>query len=103
MNRPVETRESDIGNRTEPGIEEEQDELERGGEEGPVQRNQEEPDQQPIQPEIGREAGKERETNPTRLRPGVGLKCKALSHGRAMCWPVRSGRTSGKPESDIEI
>ena len=61
-NRPVETGESDTGNRTEPGIEEEQDEPGRSGEEVPVQQNQEEPEQQPIQPEIGGEAGKEQET-----------------------------------------
>ena len=61
-NRPVETGESDTGNRTEPGMEEEQDEPGRGGEEAPVQQNQEEPEQQPIQPEIGGEAGKEQET-----------------------------------------
>ena len=61
-NRPVETGESDTGNRTEPGIEEEQDEPGRSGEEAPVQQNQEEPEQQPIQPEVGGEAGKERGT-----------------------------------------
>ena len=61
-NRPVETGESDTGNRTEPGMEEEQDEPGRDGEEAPVQQNQEEPEQQPIQPEVGGEAGKEQET-----------------------------------------
>ena len=61
-NRPVETKESDTGIRTEPGIEEEQDEPGRGGEEAPVQQNQEEPEQQPIQPKVGGEAGKEWET-----------------------------------------
>ena len=61
-NRPVETEESDTGNITEPGIEEEQDEPGRSGEEAPVQRNQEEPEQQPIQPEISGEAGREQET-----------------------------------------
>ena len=59
-NRPVETGESDTGNRTEPGTEEEQDEPGRSGEEAPVQA---EPEQQifaeqPIQPEVGGEAGK---------------------------------------------
>ena len=48
-NRLVETRESDTGNRTEPGMEEEQDEPGRSREEAPVQQNQEEPEQQPIQ------------------------------------------------------
>ena len=61
-NRPVETGKSDTGNRTEPGIKEEQDEPGRSGEEAPVQQNQEEPEQQPIQPEVGGEAGKERGT-----------------------------------------
>ena len=61
-NRPVETGESDTGNRTEPGMEEEQDEPGRDGEEAPVQQNQEEPEQQPIQPEVGGEAGKEQKT-----------------------------------------
>ena len=60
--RPVETGESDIGNRTEPGMEEEQDESGRGGEEVPVQQNQDEPGQQPIQPEFEGEACKEWET-----------------------------------------
>ena len=46
----------------EPGIEEEQDEPGRNGEEAPVQQNQEEPEQQPIQPEVEGEADKERET-----------------------------------------
>ena len=31
----------------------------------------------------------------------MGSKCKALSHGRAMCWPVKGLRTSGEGESDI--
>ena len=64
-NRPVETGKSDTSNITEPRIEEEQDEPGRGGEEAPVQQNQleaKEPEQQPIQPEIGREKGKEQET-----------------------------------------
>ena len=61
-NRPVETGESDTGNGTGPRIEEEQDEPGRGGEEVPVQQNQEEPEQQPIQLEVGGEAGKGRET-----------------------------------------
>ena len=59
-NRPVETGESDTGNRTEPGTEEEQEEPGRSGEEAPAPQNQEEPEQQPIQPDVGEEAGKER-------------------------------------------
>ena len=30
-------------------------------------------------------------------------KCKALFHGRAMCWPVKGLRTSGEGESDMYI
>ena len=60
-NRPVETGESDTGNTTEPGREEEQKEPRRSGEEAPTPQNQEEPEQQSIQPEVGEEAGKERE------------------------------------------
>ena len=60
-NRPLETGESDTGNRTEPGREEEQKEPGRSGEEAPTPQNQEEPEQQSIQPEVGEEAGKERE------------------------------------------
>ena len=41
-NRPVETGESDTGNRTEPGMEEEQEEPGRSGEEAPTPQNQEE-------------------------------------------------------------
>ena len=55
-NRPVETGESDTGNRSE------QNQLGRSGEEAPVQQEQEkanEPEQQPIQPEDGRETGTE--------------------------------------------
>ena len=37
------------------------------------------------------------------MRPCVGLKCKALSHGRAMCWPVKGLRKSGEGESDMYI
>ena len=64
-NRPVETGESDTGNRTEPGTEEEQEEPGRSGEEAPAPQNQEESEQQffteqPVQPEVGDEAGKER-------------------------------------------
>ena len=33
----------------------------------------------------------------------MGLKCKALSHGCAMCWPVKGLRTSGKTEQNIYI
>ena len=58
-NRPVEIGGSDTGNKTELRMEEEQEEPGRGGEEAPVQQYQEEPEQQPIQPEIGGEAGKE--------------------------------------------
>ena len=42
-NRPVETGKSDTGNRTEPGIKEEQDEPGRSGEEAPAPQNQAEP------------------------------------------------------------
>ena len=47
-NRPVETGESDTGNKTEPGMEAEQEEPGRSGEEAPAPQNQEEPEQQPI-------------------------------------------------------
>ena len=63
-NRPVETGESDTGNRSEPGMEEEQGEPGRSGEEAPVQQEQakaDELEQQPIQPEIGRETGTEQQ------------------------------------------
>ena len=33
------------------------------------------------------------------MRPAVGSKCKALSHGRAMCWPVREGKWESKDRS----
>ena len=64
-NQPVETGESDTGNRSEPGMEEEQEEPERSGEEAPIQQEQakeDEPEQQPIQPEIGREIGTEQQS-----------------------------------------
>ena len=65
-NRPVETGESDTGNRTEPGTEGEQEEPGRSGEEAPAPQNQAEPEQQifteqPTQPEVGDQAGKEQE------------------------------------------
>ena len=69
-NRPVETGESDTGNRSEPEMEEKQDEPGRSGEEAPVQQEQakaDEPEQQPIQPEIGRETGTEQEIRETPL------------------------------------
>ena len=37
------------------------------------------------------------------MRQRVGSKCKALSHGRAMYWPVKGRRTSGKAKPDIYI
>ena len=61
-NRPVETGESDTGNRSKPEMEEKRDEPGRSGGEAPVQQQQEkadEPEQQPTQLEIGRETGKE--------------------------------------------
>ena len=66
LNRPVEIGESDTGNKTEPGMEAEQEEPGRSGEEAPTPQNQAEPEQQffteqPIQLEVGDEAGKERE------------------------------------------
>ena len=60
--RLVETGESETGNRSKPGMEEEQDEPGRSGEEAPVQQEQakaDEPEQQPIQSEIGKETGTE--------------------------------------------
>ena len=57
-NRSVEIWESDTGNRLEPGMEEEQGEPGRSGEEAPVQQEQakaDEPEQQAIQPKVGRE------------------------------------------------
>ena len=56
----VEIGESDTGNGSEPGMEDEQREPERSGEEALVQQERgkaDEPEQQPIQPEIERETG----------------------------------------------
>jgi hypothetical protein len=63
LNQPVETGESDTGNRTEPEIEEEQDEPERSGEGISVPPVLKEPEQpvfaeHPIQLEVGGEADK---------------------------------------------
>ena len=65
-NRPVETGESDTGSRTEPRTEEEQEEPGQSGDEAPAPQDQAESEQQifpeqPIQPEVGDQAGKERE------------------------------------------
>ena len=63
-NQPVETGESDTGNGPEPGMEEEQREPEGSGEEASVQQERtrvDEPEQQPIQPEIERETGTEQQ------------------------------------------
>ena len=71
-NRPFETSESDTGNRSEPEMEEKQDEPGRSGEEAPVQQEQakaDEPEQQPIQPEEGRETGPEQQTGGAPLTP----------------------------------
>ena len=71
-NRPVETGESDTDNRSEPEMEEKQDEPGRSGEEAPVQQEQakaDEPEQQPIQPEDGRETGPEQQTGGAPLAP----------------------------------
>ena len=33
----------------------------------------------------------------------MGSKCKALSHGRVVCWPVKGLRTSGEREPNMYI
>ena len=63
-NRPVETGESDTGNGLEPGMEDEQREPGRSGEEAPVQQERARADelgQQPIQLAIERETGTEQQ------------------------------------------
>ena len=84
-NRPVETSETNTGNRLEPGMEEEQDETRRGGEEAPVQQDQveaDEPEQQTIQPEIGGETGKEQETGEAPLDTCVPCVGRSKAEGQ---------------------